>query len=173
MTDATRRLRPATATDGPFLYEMLREANCWSLPPEAPRPPLDETLADEHVSRYVDGWGRPGDGGVIAEIGEAPVGACWLRRFTAAHHGWGFVAEDVPELSLAVSPAWRRCGIGTRLLAAAIEQAREEGYSAVSLSVMVDNPARVLYERAGFRRVATDEGSWTMVLESPGAPGSD
>ncbi|HSL94559.1 MAG TPA: GNAT family N-acetyltransferase [Thermoleophilia bacterium] len=167
MTDTTPRLRPAQVTDGPFLCEMVREADRWRLPPEAPRPPLDEILADEHVRRYVDGWGRPGDGGVIAEVGGAPAGACWWRLFTAARHGWGFVAADVPELSLAVGPAWRRRGIGTRLLTAAIEQARAEGHPTVSLSVMADNPARGLYERAGFRRVATDEGSWTMVRESP------
>jgi ribosomal protein S18 acetylase RimI-like enzyme len=165
MTDAAPRLRPAEAADEPFLREMVREADRWRLSPEAPRPPLDEVLADPHVSRYVDGFGRPGDSGVIAELGGTPVGACWLRLFTADCHGWGFVGADVPELSLAVAPASRRRGIGTRLVAATIEQARREGCAAVSLSVMADNPARILYERAGFRRVATDEGSWTMVLE--------
>lgn len=173
MTDTRPRLRPAKMTDGPFLCEMVREADRWRLAPEAPRPPLEEVLADEHVRRYVDGWGRPGDGGVIAEVGGAPAGACWWRLFNAARHGWGFVAADVPELSLAVGPAWRRRGIGTRLLTAAIEQARAEGHAAVSLSVMADNPARGLYERAGFRRVSTDAGSWTMVLESPDAPRGD
>jgi len=170
MADAGSRLRPATTADGPFLCEMVREAYCWRLPPDAPRPPLDEVLADSHVSRYVDGWGRPADGGVIAEVTGASVGACWVRLFTADHHGWGFVAPDVPELSIAVAPAWRRRGIGTRLLATTIEQAREAGFPAVSLSVMTENPARALYERAGFRHVATDEGSWTMVLGLPPAP---
>jgi ribosomal protein S18 acetylase RimI-like enzyme len=169
MADAAPCLRPAEAADEPFLREMVREADRWRLPPEAPRPPLDEVLADPHVSRYVDGWCRPGDGGVIAEADGTPVGACWLRLFTADYHGWGFVGADVPELSLAVAPTSRRRGIGTQLLTEAIEQARREGYSAVSLSVMTDNPARFLYERAGFRHVATDEGSWTMVLELAGA----
>jgi len=164
MTDAAPRVRPATTTDGAFLREMVREADRWTLPPEAPRPPLDEVLADPHVSVYVDGWGRPGDGGIIAETGDTPVGACWWRLFSTERHGWGFVDAALPEISLAVAPAWRRRGIGTRLLAAAAEQVRGEGYRAVSLSVMPENPARVLYERAGFRPVATDEGSWTMVL---------
>ena len=37
---------------------------------------------------------------------------------------------------------------------------------------MLENPARVLYERAGFRRVATDEeaAACTMVLELTGRP---
>jgi len=66
MADTVVRLRPATLADLPFLYEMFHEANHWSLPPEAPRPPLAGTLAEEIVSRYVDDWGRPGDCGIIA-----------------------------------------------------------------------------------------------------------
>lgn len=173
MADLAPRLRPTTAADAPFLREMVREANCWRLAVEARRPPLDEVLADSHVSRYVDGWGRPGDGGAIAEVGDTPVGACWLRLFTAEHHGWGFVRPDVPEISLAVAPAWRRRGLGTRLLAAAIEQARERGFPAVSLSVQPDNPARRLYKRAGFHRVTTVDGSWTMVRSLAHGPDVD
>ncbi len=126
------------------------------------------------MSRYVDGWGRPGFCGIIAETGGQPLGACWLRLFTADHHGWGFVAADVPELSLAVAAACRRRGIGTRLLAAAVAQAREAGHPAVSLDVMLENPARALYERAGFRRVATDESAaaCTMVLDLAPQPGA-
>jgi len=174
MGDAVVRLRPATLADRPFLYEMLHEANHWSLPPEAPRPPLAETLAEEVVSRYVDGWGRPGDAGVVTEADGQPVGACWLRLFTANHHGWGFVAPDVPELSIAVAPAWRRQGIGTRLLAAAVAQARQAGHPAVSLDVMLENPARTLYERAGFREFASDEEAQacTMVLDLTDVPGA-
>jgi ribosomal protein S18 acetylase RimI-like enzyme len=119
------------------------------------------------VTRYVDDWGRPGDGGVIAEAEGEPVGACWFRLFAADHHGWGFVASDVPELGIAVAPAWRRRGIGTRLLAAAVEQAGRAGHPAISLDVMLANPARVLYKRAGFREVATDEeaAACTMMLD--------
>lgn len=174
MADARIRLRPATAADQAFLYEMLHEANNWRLPPEAPRPPLATTLDDEVVSRYVDGWGRPGDGGVIAEAGDKLVGACWFRLFTADHHGWGFVAPDIPELGIAVAPAWRQRGVGTRLLSAAAAQARDAGHPAISLDVMLQNPARVIYERAGFRIVASDEEAQacTMVLDLGGASGT-
>jgi GNAT superfamily N-acetyltransferase len=175
MTGADLRLRAATPADQPFLYEMLHEANHWSLPPDATRPPLAITLDDEIVTRYVDRWGQPGDGGVIAEADGTLVGACWFRLFTPDHHGWGFVAADIPELSIAVAPPWRRRGIGTRLLTAVVEQARGAGHPAISLDVMLSNPARVLYERAGFREVATDEeaAACTMVLDltyGPGAP---
>jgi ribosomal protein S18 acetylase RimI-like enzyme len=157
-------LRPLTAADEPFLREMLREADQWRLPLDAPRPPLDEVLADPHVRLYVEGWGRAGDDGVVAEVAGSPVGACWLRLFDDEPHGWGFVAPDVPEVSIAVAPQWRRRGIGRRLLAAAVTRAEQAGHPEVSLSVMPDNPARELYLQSGFRRVGVVDGSWTMAL---------
>jgi ribosomal protein S18 acetylase RimI-like enzyme len=161
-------LRPLTSADEPFLLEMLREADRWQLPVDAPRPPLAEILADPHVALYVQGWGRPGDDGVLAESGDEPIGACWLRLFTEESHGWGYVAPDVPELSLAVAPLWRRRGVGRLLVSGAVTRARKLGCAGVSLSVMPDNPARRLYESLGFLKVADVDGSWTM-LSSLGA----
>jgi ribosomal protein S18 acetylase RimI-like enzyme len=156
-------LRALTRSDEPFLLEMLREADRWRLPPDAPRPPMTEILADPHVRLYVEGWGRPGDDGVIAHAGGEPVGACWLRLFSAESHGWGFISADVPELSIAVAPHCRRRGIGARLLAAVLIRAKQSGHGAVSLSVMPENSrARELYEWAGFRKVALLDGSWIM-----------
>jgi len=160
-------LRPLAAGDGLFLHEMLREADRWRLPVDAPRPPLAEILADPHVRLYVEGWGRPGDDGFVAEVAGSPAGACWLRLFGHESHGWGFVGPDVPELSIAVAPRWRRRGIGRRLLAAAVARAERLGHPAISLSVMPGNPARELYLQAGFRRVAVVDGSWTMTLRLP------
>ena len=154
-------VRAATAADLPFLQAMLYEAATWR--PES-QPPLEDVLADPHAARYLNGWGRPGDAGVIAED-ERQVGAAWFRLFPAGDRGYGFVAEDVPELSIGVAPASRGRGIGTRLLEALVEAARADGHPAISLSVEPDNPARRLYERAGFVRVADDGGAWTMLLE--------
>jgi ribosomal protein S18 acetylase RimI-like enzyme len=125
---------------------------------------VEIVLADPHTARYLSGWGRPGDVGVIAEE-DQPVGAAWFRLFSADEPRYGFVASDVPELSIGVATESRGRGTGTRLLAALVEVARADGHQAISLSVERDNPARRLYERAGFVRVADDGGAWTMLLE--------
>ena len=154
------RCRPADVDDLPFLATMLGEAAVWR--PDKPTPTGDEVLADPRYAMYLEGWPREGDCGLIAE-GDGPVGAAWYRTFTDATHGYGFVAEDIPELAIAVVASRRREGVGRRLLGALIEVSIARGWSALSLSVREDNPARRLYESEGFVVVEQHGSSWTMV----------
>jgi ribosomal protein S18 acetylase RimI-like enzyme len=157
------RLRAAAAEDFRFLAVMLGEAAVWR--PEKQTPTADEVLADPRYAMYLAGWPRQGDDGVIAEE-DGPVGAAWYRTFTAADHGHGFVAEDVPELAIAVIASRRRQGIGRRLLASLIETSVARGYRAISLSVAEENPARRLYESSGFVRVEKHGWTWTMIRDA-------
>ena len=92
------------------------------------------------------------------------MGAAWYRPFTEASHGYGFVAEDVPELSIAVIASRRHEGIGRRLLVGLLEASEAQGYAALSLSVNHGNPARGLYESVGFQPVGkARESSVTMI----------
>ena len=85
------------------------------------------------------------------------------QAFTEANHGYGFVAEDVPELSIAVIASRRHEGIGRRLLVDLINASLAQGHSAISLSVREENPARGLYESAGFVPIEMHGTSWTMI----------
>jgi ribosomal protein S18 acetylase RimI-like enzyme len=154
-------IHPATKDDVAFLKKMLYEAARWN--PDWPREPIEEVLSDPMLVRYHEGWGRPGDGGVVAEIEGERVGAAWYRQFTSEAPGYGFVDDKIPELSIAVVPLHRRKGIGEALLRSAMVQAREEGFQALSLSVAVHNRSRMMYQRAGFEKVDGSGGSWTMV----------
>lgn len=124
-----------------------------------------DALRDEHLSRYLEGWGRPGDVALIAETNGKPIGAAWYRLFPQAAPGYGFIDESTPELSLAVSPDHRRRGVGSALLDALLQRAKRDGHAAVSLSVEADNPAFHLYETHGFERVEKVQGAWTMQRE--------
>jgi len=139
---------------------MLGEAAVWR--PDKPTPTGDEVMADPRYARYLTGWPRQGDHGLVAEQ-DGPVGAAWYRTFTEASHGYGFVSEDVPELSIAVIASRRHEGIGRRLLVDLVAACVAQGYSAMSLSVREDNPARALYESVGFVVVEKQGTSWTMV----------
>ena len=151
-------IRRGGAQDLRFLRDMLHHAYYWR-----------ERVPGSLVSRYVRGWGRPGDTAVIALDGGFPVGAAWFRVFKADEPGYGFIDEQTPELAIAVVPSQRGKGVGEQLLLALIERARQAGYTSLSLSVEPGNPARKLYERHGFRVVDEGADAWTMVasLESP------
>lgn len=58
--------------------------------------------------------------------------------------------------TLHVFEAFRRRGIGRVLVAAYIESAWRAGFETLSLDVRADNPARLLYERAGFGQVGAN-----------------
>jgi ribosomal protein S18 acetylase RimI-like enzyme len=172
--DERRLLRRATEADTAFIAEMLAEAASWERPSGEPACPLADLLAVPQVADYVEGWGRPGDEGVVAELDGEPAGACWYRRFTAERPGCGFLGEAVPGLGLGVSPAHRRRGLGSALLAATVDLAREQGMGALGLSVSERNAtARRLYERARFVVVGREGDSLTMRLDLRGPATAD
>ncbi|HEX2577791.1 MAG TPA: GNAT family N-acetyltransferase [Aquihabitans sp.] len=159
------RCRPAGAEDREFLAAMLGEAAVWR--PDKPTPTGEEALADPRYAQYLVGWPRPGDHGVVAEQ-DGPVGAAWYRLYTEASHGYGFVGEDVPELSIAVIASRRHEGIGRRLLVELVEASEAQGHAALSLSVNAGNPARHLYESVGFQYVDISHGSSLVMIRHAG-----
>lgn len=163
-------IREATPDDAGFLAQMLDEAINWD--PERPRVSLEETSQEwEELPRYIEDWGRPGDVGLVAEEGGQRVGAAWYRLYAAERPGFGFVDEDTPELSIALIPEARGRGIGTTLLIALLDRAREDGHEQISLNAELTNPARRLYERLGFVKVEiVDEDYQTMLLSLGDAP---
>jgi len=55
--------------------------------------------------------------------------------------------------ALEVASARRNQGIGAEIVRGVVEEARRRGRRRVYLEVRIDNPARRLYQRLGFRRV--------------------
>jgi GNAT superfamily N-acetyltransferase len=123
----------------------------------------EAAFAIPHVRHYLEGWGRTGDAAVVAVVDGQRLGAAWYRLFPTEDPGWGFVATDVPELSIGVAAEARGRGVGSALLDALLTLARERGFRAVSLSVDRRNPARRLYERKGFRDAGISNPSDTSV----------
>jgi len=159
------RCRPAGTKDFTFLATTLGEAAVWR--PDKPTPTAEQVMADPRYALYLAGWPRHGDYGLVADQ-DGPVGAAWYRTYTEATHGHGFVAEDVPELSIAVIASRRHEGIGRRLLIGLIEASVAQGCRALSLSVAENNPARGLYESAGFVLVEKHGHTCTMVRHAAG-----
>lgn len=158
-------LRPLTKADAPFQRAMLMGAAYWRS--DAERPPIDEALSSPDLAHIVDGWGREGDTGFIAESDEGEsVGAIWYRFYTDEDHSWGYISPEIPELAIGVAVQHRGKGIGAALIQRLIDHANEKGIAQLSLSVETENPARNLYTRLGFKKVAQLENAWTMVCDT-------
>ena len=133
-------------------HRICREAafGCRVLPAWRP----DKAMAVENPAAfraYVDR---------LAEVSGVIVGAAWARHM----HGYGFVADDMPELAVSVRRQWRGRGIGTRLVRELLMTLRDGGCKWVSLSVDRHNPALEMYRRLGFGVVREADSGYVMTL---------
>ena len=154
--------RLATPTDSIFLREMVAEA---AAPITRDRPSKEQLLADPRVTTFVEGWGRVGDHGVIAECDFEPVGAAWFRIFPDDDPEGGFVGGQTPELLIALVPEHRGKGVGELLLSSLIAKARDEKMASIGLNVpRLNLPAASLFRRVGFQTMRERDGVLTMQL---------
>lgn len=122
-------------------------------------------------------WSRE----AVADYLRAPGSFALLARPRPRAAPAGFllarVASDGCDLAaMGVAPAWRRRGIGARLLAAALAQAKRRGARQMFLEVAEANPAaRALYRAQGFRAVGRRKGYYgggadALVMRRPIRP---
>jgi GNAT superfamily N-acetyltransferase len=159
-------IRPAVPGDREALVDALLQAVNWA--PDRPALDREAVLAEPKLAHYVVGWPDPGELGVVATVAGEAVGAAWLRYLPVDDPGYGFVAADVPELSVGVVPARRGQGIGRALVRRLLDDARGTGVERVSLSVERENPARRLYLAEGFAVVEQLGDADTMVAKLRG-----
>lgn len=154
------RLRRAERFDVEFLEQMFFAAADWN--------PLNERgeahwRSDPMLQKYVGSWREDCDFGFVVDAEGVPVGAVWMRYFTAEAPGYGFVDGLTPELSIGVREGYRGRGVGRMLMQAALEAAP----SKLSLSVEDGNRAVRLYESFGFEPVGRVGNSTTMLWQPP------
>ena len=132
-------VRRATAADADAVVAMLVEVageGRWI----ATEAPVD---VEQRRRRLVEDIEREDAIVLVAEAGGQPVGELGLHL---ARYG-------VADLGMAVAAGWRGRGIGSALLAEAIDRARAAGAHKVALQVWPHNSAAIaLYERFGFQR---------------------
>ena len=132
-------VRPATLADVDAVVAMLVEVageGRWI----ATEAPVD---VEQRRRRMVEDVEREEAIVLVAEVGGQVVGELGLYL---ARYG-------VADLGMAVAPGWRGRGIGSALLAEAIDRAGKAGAHKIALQVWPHNTAAIaLYERFGFQR---------------------
>lgn len=152
-----------TAQDSELLKDFVFLAIHVSEPSQAP----DRSVLEvPQIKKYYENWGQPDDYGIKAideESGQI-IGMIWIRQFHDSDPSYGFISNEIPELTMSVQDAFRGCGIGTELLKHLIQGVKNR-YQAISLSVSLDNRARYLYESFGFMKYERIGDSMTMCLD--------
>lgn len=154
MTEA--RLRPVVEADRAFLVELYGTVRA----PELAWVPWDEATKRAFVEQQYaaqDSYYRthyPGATLDVVEVDGEPAGRLYVHRGPS----------EIRIMDVALMPAFRGRGIGTRLLRALVAEA-EEGGRTLSVHVERGNQARRLYERLGFRP-AGEHGVYVL-MERP------
>ncbi|HEX8135372.1 MAG TPA: GNAT family N-acetyltransferase [Actinomycetes bacterium] len=117
------------------LFAAVAEEGRWI----AAEPPVDR---EHRRRRFAEDLGSDHVVSLVADAGGELVGL--LNLYLA---GYG-----VADLGMLVADGWRRRGVGSALLRAGIDRARQAGAHKIALQVWPHNQAAIaLYERFGFR----------------------
>ena len=151
------RLRPVLDCDRPFLVELygsVREEELaqvdWD---DGARSAFVEQQFSAQDAHYRTNY--PGATLDVIEVDGERAGRLYV------HRGPG----DIRIMDIALMPCFRGRGTGTQLLRELIEEADASGQK-LSIHVEMNNPARSLYERLGFRP-AGEHGVYVLMERAP------
>lgn len=122
---------------------------------------VDDLRADPVLKNYTEFDSSRGDYGLVVSHGTRVVGTAFLQFM----RGHGFVADDIPELTVNVDADFRGQGLGTFMINRLANYVREQGWRGMSLFVERGNPARRLYARLNF--VAQNAQGTMVVMLNP------
>lgn len=136
-----------------FLYEAIYQTDNTTLLPRT-------VIQHPSLWCYIESFGtRKGDLCMVAEYDTLVVGAIWSRYM----HGYGYVDDDTPEISMSLYPTYRNKGIGSQLLNKMLDILKDSGVKQVSLSVSRTNYAVAMYQRFGFEIIAERANDYLML----------
>ena len=154
------RIRKIEPEEISFLQEMLYEA----IFVEEGQEKLPQSIIKEpSLWSYIDQFGKQHcDLCFVAEKEEKLIGAVWGRLFPQEQKGYGYINDEIPELSIAIKEEERGKQWGTKLMSSIMKEYKMLGMEALSLSVDKKNKAFHLYQKLGFKIYSETDKSVTM-----------
>ena len=151
-------LRPETAADEPFLYQLYATTRDY----EMVHVPWDDVQKQAFLRQQCEAQlkhyrlhYRDAEFQII-ELDGRPIGRIYVHRGP----------QYVCLMDIALLREYRGRGIGSELTSELLQQAQAEG-KIVTLHVEHMNPARHLYERLGFKMVEDKGIYWKMEWSAP------
>jgi ribosomal protein S18 acetylase RimI-like enzyme len=159
MAAAAVTLRPIEPADSEFLLRVYASTRSEELAPV----PWSDEQKDAFLRQQFEAqrayWNEHYASAdlAIVEIDGEPAGRFYVNRGQ----------DEIRLVDIALLPEYRKGGIGTGLIRELLAEAETRGLP-VTIHVEVGNPARKLYERLGFERVA-DRGVYILMQWRPAA----
>jgi ribosomal protein S18 acetylase RimI-like enzyme len=153
------RLRPVADADRAFLVDLYASAREEELAQVEWDAGAKRAFVEQQFSAQ-DAHYRanyPGATLNVIEVDGEPAGRLYV------HHG----QSDIRIMDIALAPEYRGRGIGTSLLRQLMAEADASGRK-LSIHVEMNNPARSLYDRLGFRP-AGEHGVYVLMERPPPA----
>jgi ribosomal protein S18 acetylase RimI-like enzyme len=150
-------LRPIREEDAPFLYRLYASTRTEEMAlldwDDATK---EQFLRMQFEAQHRDYVARFREARFdLVERGGEPIGRLYIDERP----------DEIRIIDIALLPDYRNAGLGSRLLAGVLDEARAQG-KPVRIHVEKLNPARGLYERLGFVPVA-DVGVYELMEWSP------
>lgn len=142
MTETTTRLRPVSASDAEFLYQVYRSTRLEELAPVAWSDTEKEAFLRQQFALQREHYDKHYAATTlfhVIEIDGERAGRLYVARWP----------REIRIVDIALLPAYRGRGTGARLLQALLDEGARGGRT-VSIHVERANPALRLYERLGF-----------------------
>jgi ribosomal protein S18 acetylase RimI-like enzyme len=139
-----------------FLYEAIFQRDAEKLLPK-------DIINEPELKVYIEGFGKPDDYCLVAELDGKIVGAVWTRILSGEVKGFGNVDEYTPEFAISLYKEYRNMGIGSALMKNMLNLLKKRGYKKASLAVQKDNYAVKMYQDLGFKTVEELSEEYIMV----------
>jgi ribosomal protein S18 acetylase RimI-like enzyme len=151
------RLRPAEASDRPFLLDVYAGTRADELALVPWDDATKRAFVEQQFAAQEDHYSRHYAGATVdvIEVGGESAGRLYVFR------GPG----DIRIVDITLLPAFRGRGAGSLLLHGLIDEAQAGGRK-LSIHVEMNNPARSLYDRLGFAEVET-HGVYVLMERVP------
>ncbi|HWB86804.1 MAG TPA: GNAT family N-acetyltransferase [Bryobacteraceae bacterium] len=145
--------RPESPEDEPFLRSLIMGTVADELSARDWPEPMRSSLLESQYRARLEGLRAnfPNASRAIVLVDERPAG--WMAISETDH--------EIRLVDIVLLPEYRGQGIGTALIQQLLADSDRTG-KPVRLTVRLDNRARRLYQRLGFRRIGGDELHDTM-----------
>ena len=106
----------------------------------------------KNLEIYTDFYGLTNkDLGLYALVNNEIAGAIWIRKLNKEHNANGFINDDTPVMSVAITPKYKSQGIGSFMMEQFLQEAGAL-FEQISIDISHKEQSLAFYKKFGFEK---------------------